>query len=186
MAKPNTKTRTKIKRAIAKTAPKLAHALGGPLAGAAVAQISKAIFGAPGADEELIGETLAAATPEQLTALKKAEHEFEIALREANVEEQRIAAADRANARTRHIAMRDWTPSALGALIILGFFIVLAAMVSRRLPPGAETEFSIMLGALATMTAAVVNYFFGSSAGSKEKTRLMAWPHKEEKEADRG
>ena len=31
---------------------------------------------------------------------------------------------------------------------------------------------SIMLGALATMTAAVVNYFFGSSAGSREKTRL--------------
>ena len=46
-------------------------------------------------------------------------------------------------------------------------------MVARRLPPGAETEFSIMLGALATMTAAVVNYFFGSSAGSREKTRLM-------------
>jgi hypothetical protein len=30
-----------------------------------------------------------------------------------------------------------------------------------------------MLGALATMTAAVVNYFFGSSAGSREKTRLL-------------
>jgi hypothetical protein len=55
-------------------------------------------------------------------------------------------------------------------------------MVARRLPPGAETEFSIMLGALATMTAAVVNYFFGSSAGSKEKTRLMAFPQQEENE----
>lgn len=184
MTDTNSKARGKIKRAIAATAPRLARALGGPLAGAAAAQISRAIFGAPDADEALIGETLAAATPEQLVALKKAEQEFAVALRQASVEEHRIDAGDRANARARQIAMRDWTPSALGALIILGFFIVLAAMVSRKLPPGAETEFSIMLGALATMTAAVVNYFFGSSAGSKEKTRLMAFPHHEERKTD--
>jgi hypothetical protein len=53
-------------------------------------------------------------------------------------------------------------------------------MVSRKLPPGAETEFSIMLGALATMTAAVVNYFFGSSAGSREKTMLLSGVKKAE------
>ena len=72
--------------------------------------------------------------------------------------------------------MNDWTPSVLGALVILGFFVVLGVMVAKKLPAGAETEFSIMLGALATMTAAVVNYFFGSSAGSREKTRLIAFP----------
>jgi len=176
MAKTDKRARGRIKRAIAQTAPRLARALGGPLAGAAVAQISRAIFGAPDADETLISETLATLSPEHLVALKKAEHEFALALRQASVEEHRIAAADRASARARQVEMRDWMPSALGVLIILGFFIVLAAMVSRRLPAGAETEFSIMLGALATMTAAVVNYFFGSSAGSKQKTRLMAWP----------
>ena len=46
-------------------------------------------------------------------------------------------------------------------------------MLLRQLPVEAETEFSIMLGALATMTAAVVNYYFGSSAESAEKTRAM-------------
>ncbi len=174
MAKTNARARGKIKRAIANTAPKLAHALGGPLAGAAMAQISKAIFGAPDADETELSEILVNASPEHLVALKKAEHEFNLALRQASVEERRIDAADRANARARQIEMRDWMPSALGVLIILGFFVVLGAMVSQKLPPGAKTEFSIMLGALATMTASVVNYFFGSSAGSKEKTRLMA------------
>ncbi len=169
------KSRGKLKQIIAGAAPQLAHALGGPLAGAAVAQISRAIFGAPDADEEALAETLVAASPEHLVALKRAEHEFQIALRETQLEELRIDADDRANARGRQIALDDWTPSALGALIIFGFFIVLGAMVARRLPPGTETEFSIMLGALATMTAAVVNYFFGSSAGSKEKTRLMAF-----------
>ena len=169
------KARGKLKRLIARAAPQLAHALGGPLAGAAIAQISRAIFGVPDADEGALVEALAAASPEHLVALNRAEQEFQIALREAQLEERRIDAGDRANARARQVALEDWTPSALGAAIILGFFIVLGAMVSRRLPAGAETEFSIMLGALATMTAAVVNYFFGSSAGSKEKTRLMAF-----------
>lgn len=170
------KTRSKIKRMIANAAPGIAHALGGPLAGAAVSQLSRAIFGADDIDEEALAETLERAGPEHLIALKKAEQEFQIALRQASVEELRIAAGDRANARERQIKMNDWTPSALGALVILGFFIVLGVMVAKKLPEGAETEFSIMLGALATMTAAVVNYFFGSSAGSKEKTRLMAFP----------
>ena len=58
-------------------------------------------------------------------------------------------------------------------LLPFAFVTALGVMVARKLPAGAETEFSIMLGALATMTAAVVNYFFGSSAGSREKTLLL-------------
>lgn len=166
----------RIKRVIADLAPSLAHALGGPLAGAAIAQISRAIFGAPSEDEEAIASALEALSPVQAAALRRAEMEFTVALREANVEDARIAAGDRADARAREIALGDWTPSIIGSLIIVGFFLVLGAMLARRIPAGAETEFSIMLGALATMTAAVVNYFFGSSAGSKEKTRLMITP----------
>ncbi len=117
---------------------------------------------------------MANASADQLIALKRAENEFRLAIRNAAVEEQRIDAGDRASARDRQTKLGDWTPSVLGALIVGGFFLTLAAMVARKLPPGAETEFAIMLGALATMTAAVVNYFFGSSAGSREKTMLLS------------
>jgi len=165
--------RGRIRRAIAGAAPGLARALGGPLAGAAAEYVSRAIFGDAVTDDDALAEAVANASPEQIIALKQAELSFQKAVLATGVEEQRIASADRADARRRQSDMRDWTPSALGAAIIFGFFIVLGAMVSQRLPDGAETEFSIMLGALATMTAAVVNYFFGSSAGSKEKTRLM-------------
>ena len=171
-----TKNRGRLKRAIARAAPGLAHALGGPLAGAAVEQLSRAIFGSDAASEDTLADALERAGPEHLLALKKAEQEFQLALRQASVAELRIDAGDRANARDRQIKMNDWTPSVLGALVILGFFVVLGVMVAKKLPVGAETEFSIMLGALATMTAAVVNYFFGSSAGSREKTRLIAFP----------
>lgn len=176
MSKTKSGSRRTIKRVIAGAAPQLAHALGGPLAGAAVAQISRAIFGKDDVDEAVISETLAQAAPEHFVALRAAENEFRLALEETNLERFRVAADDRADARARQVAMDDWTLTGLGALIIVGFFVVLGVMVSQRLPDGAETEFSIMLGALATMTAAVVNYFFGSSAGSKEKTRLLADP----------
>ncbi len=173
---PKGETRRKLKTIIADVAPGIAHALGGPFAGAAVAQLSRAIIGDETADETVLAEALLRATPEQRIALKRAELEFQAALREADIRHLQIDADDRANARARQVQMHDRTPMALGALVICGYFIVLGVMVARKLPAGAETEFSIMLGALATMTAAVVNYFFGSSAGSREKTRLIAFP----------
>lgn len=57
MTRSSKRARGKIKRAIAGVAPQLAHALGGPLAGAAIAQISKAIFGSPDGNEDLLGDT---------------------------------------------------------------------------------------------------------------------------------
>ncbi len=174
----------KIARVLTGIAPQLAHALGGPLAGAAVERISGALFGTERANEEAIDQALTVATPTQITALKMADLEFQRMLRETTIEEARIAAADRADARHHQQVTHDKTPSAIGALIILGFFVVLGVMVARRLPEGTETEFSIMLGALATMTAAVVNYFFGSSAGSKEKTRLMTLMQPSDQEPD--
>ncbi len=166
--------RGRLKRAVARTAPKIAEQLGGPLAGAAVEALSRAIFGKEAVSEDAIAEAVEGATPDQIIALRRADLEFQIALRQAAVEENRIDAADRASARSRQTTMGDWTPSILGAFVIAGFFLTLGVMVARQLPEGAETEFSIMLGALATMTAAVVNYFFGSSAGSREKTKLLS------------
>jgi ABC-type transport system involved in cytochrome bd biosynthesis fused ATPase/permease subunit len=173
-------TRKNLTRTLRHVAPKIAETLGGPLAGAAVGVLARALFGTESASEEELARALSSASAEQLIALKRAENEFRLALRQAAVEETRVAAADRASARARQRDLRDWTPSILGALIIGGFFLTLAAMVARRLPAGAETEFSIMLGALATMTAAVVNYFFGSSAGSREKTMLLSGVKKAE------
>lgn len=173
-------TRGRLKRAVAGAAPKIAEQLGGPLAGAAVEALARAIFGKEDVPERDLADALANASPDQLIAIKRAETEFRLALRQAAIDESRIDAGDRASARERQQKMRDWTPSILGALIIAGFFLTLAVMVARKLPAGAETEFSIMLGALATMTAAVVNYFFGSSAGSREKTLLLTGVKKAE------
>lgn len=167
---------TRLRHAVAQMAPTLASALGGPLAGAAVQALSRAVIGqeaSGAAAEHQLEAALIAQDPQTLAAVRRAELEFREAVLSAQVEQTRLANADRADARARQIATRDLTPTLLGVAVIGGFFSVLGLMVLRDLPPQAETEFSIMLGALATMTAAVVNYFFGSSAGSREKTKIM-------------
>lgn len=185
--------RQRIAQAIASTAPKLAEALGGPLAGAATQLIARAILkkspalsGAEGVEvsdqfdeippillDDYLYQKSRNLTAQDLLALQQAEVTFNQSFWQAKYDSESLAVADRKNARARQKEMRDITPSVLGSLVILGFFVVLAVMVTQNLPKGSESEFSIMLGALATMTAAVVNYFFGSSAGSREKTTIL-------------
>lgn len=164
--------RKRLARALGEVAPTLAGALGGPLAGAAASALSRAVTGEEGSEGAVLDAVLAG-EPSVLEAIRTAEFDFRKAVLSAEVEARRIAAADRADARARQVAVKDITPAVLGTGVIVGFFLVLGMMLTRQMPVEAETEFSIMLGALATMTAAVVNYYFGSSADSAEKTRVM-------------
>ena len=173
----NPPLRERLARAVGQFAPTLAGALGGPLAGAAVAAVSKAVTGEEAAPDGVILEAVVGRDPKALAALKEAELDFRKAMLTAQNESRRIAASDRADARARQRAIKDITPAVLGLGVIGGFFFVMATMLWRELPSEAGTEFSIMLGALATMTAAVVNYYFGSSADSAEKTRVMSGLH---------
>ena len=161
----------KIGGVIARTAPALAAALGGPLAGAAAEALRRAL--SKDGDAAALDELILAGSPDTLRAMREAENAFKSAMAAAQNEAMRIAAADRADARAREVAVRDRTPAVLAACVVCGFFAVLCVMLFRVLPDQAEPAFSIMLGALATMTAAVVNYYFGSSAGSKAKTDLL-------------
>ena len=153
----------RIRDAVADVAPTLAGALGGPLAGAAVEALRRAVLGEAG-DEDALAEAVLAQDPETLLALRRAEHSFQQAVLAARVEAGRVAAGDRDSARRRETVVRDRTPALLGTAVVLGFFGVLGVMLWRELPAQAEPAFSIMLGALSTMTAAVVSYYFGASA----------------------
>ncbi|MGV6801346.1 MAG: hypothetical protein ACWA5L_05425 [bacterium] len=166
--------RKKLQEVLRKTAPQLAQALGGPLAGAAMAAIANTIMGrSDEVDEQQLEQALSHAEPEILVKLRQTDARFAQIYYSAQQHAEQVAMQDRHSARERQIALKDQTPTLLGAGVIIGFFIVLAAMLIGYVPQGAETEFSILLGALSTMTAAVVNYYFGSSAGSREKTHLL-------------
>ena len=92
---------------------------------------------------------------------------------DAGVDLERIAADDRADARRRQIAMGDHTPTLLGGAIILGFFAVLALLFLGYAPDGNKEILLILTGSLGAMTGNVVNFFFGSSKGSKNKDQMI-------------
>tara|TARA_R110000868_G_scaffold17677_10_gene77026 strand:- start:310 stop:828 length:519 start_codon:yes stop_codon:yes gene_type:complete len=155
-------------------APSIASAVGGPLAGMATRAISEALLGKSDGTEQELENAVASATPEQLLALKKAEQEFAVKMRELDIDLERISNADRDSARSREVSLRDWTPRVLAGLITVGYFGVLFWMLRFGLPnTGSSEALLVMLGALGTAWGGVVAYYFGSSAGSKEKTEAM-------------
>jgi hypothetical protein len=95
-------------------------------------------------------------------------------MRELDIDLERIANADRDSARNREVAAKDWTPRILAGLITAGYFGALFYMLQNGLPQhGGSEALLIMLGTLGTAWGGVVAYYFGSSAGSKEKTDAM-------------
>ena len=84
-------------------APSIATAVGGPLAGMATKMISEALLGKPDGTEDELLQAAKNATPEQLLALKKAEQDFAIKMRELDIDLERISNEDRNSARNREI-----------------------------------------------------------------------------------
>jgi len=90
-------------RLLAQIAPALAGALGGPLAAGAVAALGKVLLGKADATEAEVELALGSATPDQLMAIKKADQEFAVKMKELGIdlEKVRISAEveDRVSAR---------------------------------------------------------------------------------------
>lgn len=144
---------------VAPFAPVIATAIGGPGAGLALRTLSKVLTGRDDSSKEQMEAALAEANPEILLKLKEADNSFEL-------EQQRIAAEDRASARRMRIETGDWIPGGLAVFITLGFFGVLGYLLKYGLPHEGGDAMLVMLGALGTAWGAVVNFYFGSSASS--------------------
>lgn len=156
-----------------------AASLGGPLGTLAANAVGKALgVDNVGSDSSAIASAINGATPEQVLSLQKAEQDFQVQMAQLgfqNIQQlEQIAESDRANARAREISVKDWTPRVLAGGVTLGFFGVLAFMLMRGVPAESRDVLEIMLGSLGTAWAGVMTYYFGSSAGSDEKTKILA------------
>jgi uncharacterized membrane protein YeaQ/YmgE (transglycosylase-associated protein family) len=61
----------------------------------------------------------------------------------------------------------------LGALIVLGFFGILAYLITKPAPLDNKDVLLILLGVLGAKFADVVGYFYGSSKGSADKSEML-------------
>jgi len=164
---------SKIGGLLAQVAPTVATALGGPLAGLAVKTLSEALLGHPDANESDVSAALMNATPEQLQKLKETDATFKLKMKELDIDLERIASGDRDSARNMQMHTNDWIPRAMAIMVTFGFFGILTWLLTKGVPPTGSETLIYMLGALGTAWTGIVQFYFGSSAGSKAKTDAL-------------
>ena len=159
---------------LGQVAPSIATALGGPLAGVAVRTLSNALFGHEDASEQQVSEALSNATPDQLAAIKKIDADFKVQMKALDIDLERIAAGDRDSARQMQQNTKDSTPKILAYFITFGFFGALVWILVFGLPQTGLEVILMMLGSLSSSWTGVVQFYYGSSAGSKAKTDALS------------
>lgn len=159
-------------------APTIATAIGGPLGGMAMKVVAD-VLGLPAdSSEKDVSKAMAAATPDQLLALKQADQDFAVRMRELDIDLEKIAASDRDSARRREAQVRDWMPRVLAFVVVAGFmatvFLVLLGYVDGMKDPLMATTTGTIIGFVSAKCEQVVAYYFGSSSSSQQKTQMLA------------
>lgn len=132
-------------------------------------------------DATSIASTVEAALGDPATAekLREAELQFQQAMQQQNFQHvedlESIAAADRANARGREIALKDKFPKILATVVVILCFLGEGLYFRFGAPANAAPELiGRILGTLDSALILVLGYYFGSSAGSAAKNDIIA------------
>lgn len=90
----------------------------------------------------------------------------------------KMEASDRDSARKRETATQDHTTRQLAWVYTVGYFSLLGALLLGyvKMQPSLETVLDVLLGVLTAGQYSVLAYYFGSSSGSNDKTRLLGKP----------
>ncbi len=143
---------------IASIAPTIAKLVGTKLESVATDKIKQAL----GVEE--LPTSLSSADIEKI---KSADNELMLEL-------YRLDVTDRDSA--RKLALVDNTPKVLAYVITFGFFGMLILNSINYLPAVNESVMNIMIGSLGTAWVSIVNYYFGSSLGSRNKNEFLSKP----------
>ncbi|OPX57057.1 hypothetical protein SAMN02745127_02083 [Oceanospirillum multiglobuliferum] len=154
-------------------APTIGAALGGPAGGMAVKFLADQLLGDSEASENEVAKFIGSASHEQLLQLKQLDQQFAIRMRELDIDVFRQEIADRQNAREL-FKVNIWPQIMLSALFILGYFAIMGLLVHYADLTINDRVFGILNTVIGVLTAAIpmiLQFWFGSSQGSKEKDR---------------
>ena len=152
-------------------APTLATALGGPLAGTATKFLANALLGDENADDAAISMALQGATPADLAKLKEIDASFKVEMKRLDIDLVKIGNQDRDSARGL-FKVNMWPQISLSAMFILGYFIILYSLISGAIviAPLIKDTIILLLGILTREVPTIMQFWFGSSNGSKTKS----------------
>ena len=170
------------KALVAKVAPTLGAALGGPFGGAATKFLADKFLGNPDATEKDVSDYVINATPDGLLKLKELDIEFEKFTAQLGVDIFKVEVGDVQHARETHQDNKG--VYRLGVVILATFAVLMGFVLAggwkllshgiQDLDPGAAAAvfglIGTVVGYIANNAQQVVTYFFGSSFGSKSKT----------------
>jgi len=154
-----------IKNLVGALAPTLGSALAGPLGGQA-ASVVAGVLGC-NSDPKSIQQAVQSATPEQMLELKKAEKQFELQMKELEVDIFALETADKQDARTKF--SKDWTTRTLGFITISGFMGYIFLVTLQPPEQNSEALINLVLGYLGGLASAVISFYFGASHTPENK-----------------
>lgn len=166
-----------IGKTIAGAAPLIGSVIGGPAGGAVGTLISKAL----GCEDkpEAIAEVIKA-DPEALLKLEALEKSHQVELERLLLEGEQARLADVQSARSREVEItkstgkRDVNLYVLAWTVVVGFFGLMSLLCFKALPEDSNGVVFMLFGALTTGFGEVLNYFFGSSKSSADKTAIIS------------
>jgi GH24 family phage-related lysozyme (muramidase) len=166
--------------------PLLASVLGGPpgLAVGAISLVTKALGMSDNSSvDDIVKKTQV--DPDTVVKLRGLEVSYQQYLASVRLQMDQAEYADRANARSREVDItkvtgkKDWYPSVLGSIVVLGFTLIICALIYY--PPDKSNKkqdytslINVLVGALAAGYSTVLGYYFGSSSGSRSKDQVVA------------
>ena len=157
-------------------APTLASALLGPLGGVAVTAIGK-IFGIDSATSSEVAKVFqdGKLTPEQLSAIKELEMQYQNDEKERGFRYAELEFKDRDSARNMAIQTHAVTPALLTWLIVVLVLTMEGAVMFKGIPENvADIVAGRILGTLDAALLMVLAFWFGTTSGSQRKDSLLA------------
>ena len=148
-----------LKNLVGAVAPTLGSAMAGPLGGMAMGKIAE-VLGVSN-DQKSIQQALQNATPEQMLELKKAEQEFDVQMKELEVDVFKLETEDKQHARS--MFSKDWTARIIGLCTIAGFLGYIFLVTLQPPEQNSEALINLVLGYLGGLASAIISFYFGAS-----------------------
>ena len=157
-------------------APVIGGTIGGPFGAIGMKFLAGKLLGNENATEKDIEDAILNASPQLLQELKLADIQFKKDMAELGFKESELAFKDRDSARQLAISQGTQPQIILSVLYTVGYFILLWQFMTGNvlIPANTKAEFNMVLGVMTAAQVQIMNFWFGSSSGSKDKTTKLA------------
>ena len=148
-----------VKGILGAVAPTIGTALGGPMGGMAAKMVAEAL--GVDNDPKKIEKAIQAATPEQLAELKQIDADFNVKMKELDVDLFALETADIQSA--RGMFSKDWTARVIGITVVGGFMGYIFLVTIQPPEQNSEALINLVLGYLGGLASAIISFYFGAS-----------------------